>query len=74
VAPGVLARALARGLRRTPGHKGAPSPDVAQLADLTSIVVTAPRPFPWQVDGDYLGETDRLEIGYNPGALTVVVP
>jgi hypothetical protein len=31
-------------------------------------------PFPWQVDGDYLGEVERLKIGYEPDALTLVMP
>jgi len=31
-----------------------------------------PRPFPIQVDGDYIGERTRLELGVEPGALTVV--
>lgn len=32
----------------------------------------AVRPFPLQVDGDYLGERDRIELRAAPGALTVV--
>jgi diacylglycerol kinase family enzyme len=31
-----------------------------------------PRPFPIQVDGDYIGAHSRLELGVDPGALTVV--
>jgi diacylglycerol kinase family enzyme len=30
------------------------------------------RPFPVQVDGDYIGERTRLELGIAPGALTIV--
>ncbi len=30
------------------------------------------RPFPVQVDGDYIGEKTRLQLGITPGALTVV--
>jgi diacylglycerol kinase family enzyme len=30
------------------------------------------RPFPVQVDGDYIGERARLELGVAPGALTVI--
>jgi hypothetical protein len=26
------------------------------------------RPFPWQVDGDYLGDVDRLTVAYRPTA------
>ncbi len=31
-----------------------------------------PRPFPVEVDGDYIGEYTELELGIDPGALTVV--
>jgi len=31
-----------------------------------------PRPFPVQVDGDYIGESTRLELAAEPGALTIV--
>ena len=31
-----------------------------------------PRPFPVQVDGDYIGDHAELELGIDPGALTVV--
>ncbi len=30
------------------------------------------RPFPVQVDGDYIGDQAELEIGIEPGALTIV--
>jgi diacylglycerol kinase family enzyme len=32
----------------------------------------APRPFPVQVDGDYIGESEALELQIEPGALTVI--
>jgi diacylglycerol kinase family enzyme len=31
-----------------------------------------PRPFPLQVDGDYIGERTRIELRAEPGALTIV--
>ena len=31
-------------------------------------------PFPYQVDGDYLGETESLDIRYEPDALSLVLP
>ena len=31
-------------------------------------------PFPYQVDGDYLGETEHLEFRHEPDALTIVQP
>jgi diacylglycerol kinase family enzyme len=41
---------------------------------LTDLDVTATRPFPWQVDGDFAGVTTRLEISYEPDVLDLVVP
>jgi diacylglycerol kinase family enzyme len=31
-----------------------------------------PRPFPVQVDGDYIGEHTELRFSVDPGALTIV--
>ena len=50
------------------------SPGIVQVADVTAVTVSADRPFPWQVDGDYLGEVDHLDVGYEPDQLTLVVP
>ena len=41
---------------------------------LHTFVVTGHRPFPWQVDGDHLGDTERLEFRYEPDVLSLVVP
>jgi diacylglycerol kinase family enzyme len=49
--------------------------DIAQLADLDALTFVANHgPFPWQVDGDYLGEIERLEVRYEPDALTLLMP
>ncbi len=53
---------------------------VEHLDDVTEARVTSisedsdgtPRPFPVQVDGDYIGEASELVYGISPGALTVV--
>jgi diacylglycerol kinase family enzyme len=50
------------------------SPGIVQVADVTAVRVSADRPFPWQVDGDYLGEVDHLDVVYEPDRLTLVVP
>ncbi|HTT94973.1 MAG TPA: diacylglycerol kinase family protein [Solirubrobacterales bacterium] len=50
------------------------------FTDLTGAVVEsisedrsgAPRTFQLQVDGDYIGERTRVELGIDPGALTIV--
>lgn len=43
-------------------------------ADLDQVVVTGHGPFPYQVDGDYLGETERLELRHAPEVLDLVMP
>jgi diacylglycerol kinase family enzyme len=42
--------------------------------DLDEIVVESERPFPYQVDGDFLGDTTRLELRHRPAALRLVLP
>jgi diacylglycerol kinase family enzyme len=42
--------------------------------DQPEIVVEGHGPFPYQVDGDYLGEIDRLDVKHAPGALRLVLP
>ncbi|HEY6318142.1 MAG TPA: diacylglycerol kinase family protein [Acidimicrobiia bacterium] len=57
------------------GRHLAHAKDVVLLADLDSVTLTATdAPFPWQVDGDYLGELEQLEIRYEPDCLTLVTP
>ncbi len=50
------------------------SPEIVQVADVTRVTVTGDGPIPWQVDGDYLGEVDRLDVTYEPDTLTLVIP
>jgi diacylglycerol kinase family enzyme len=53
---------------------------VAHFDDVTRAVVEtasrdkggAPRPFPLQVDGDYIGERTQIRLGADPGALTII--
>jgi diacylglycerol kinase family enzyme len=53
---------------------------VAHFDDVTHAVVEtasttkdgSPRPFPLQVDGDYIGERERIELRAAPSALTIV--
>jgi hypothetical protein len=42
--------------------------------DLDGLVVTGYGPFPYQVDGDYLGETEELVFRHEPDALDLVLP
>jgi diacylglycerol kinase family enzyme len=57
------------------GHR-----QVAHFDDVTAATVSsisedkdgALRPFPLQVDGDYIGDRTRIELRAEPGALTIV--
>jgi diacylglycerol kinase family enzyme len=44
----------------------------ATIASTSETKAGDPRPFPVQVDGDYIGERTRLELRVDPGALTIV--
>ncbi|HSH23797.1 MAG TPA: diacylglycerol kinase family protein [Acidimicrobiales bacterium] len=43
-------------------------------SDLASVRVRGHGPFPYQVDGDYLGEVDELVFRHQPDALRLVTP
>ncbi len=47
---------------------------VVERHDLERLTISGHGPVPYQVDGDYLGETDRLEILWAPEVLTLVLP
>ncbi len=42
--------------------------------DLTELTISHDVPFPYQLDGDYLGETRRLEFSHVPDAVRLVRP
>ena len=43
-------------------------------ADLTQLTVSHHQPFPYQLDGDYLGETNELHVEHMPNAIRLVRP
>lgn len=43
-------------------------------SDLSQVRVRGHGPFPYQVDGDYLGEVEELELRHEPDALRLVMP
>ncbi len=47
---------------------------VVQRDGVGAATITSDEPFPYQVDGDYLGDVRRLDVAYVPDALTLVVP
>ena len=56
-------------------HRGIVHFDDVASATVSSISETAEgdtRPFPVQVDGDYIGERTRIELKADPGALTIL--
>ncbi len=49
-------------------------PSLVHRADIESLAVLGTGPFPYQVDGDHLGDVERLDFTYDDDALTIVVP
>ena len=52
---------------RTPGGRAVVVED-----DLAELVLSAPQPQPFEVDGDYLGERERIHFRTVPGALSII--
>lgn len=54
----------------------AADPHVHYRTDVDHVVVEAigGRPFPYQVDGDFLGEIERLELRHVPDAMDLLLP
>ena len=72
--PTIAARVLATGLD-TPGHRQIDHYDGIVECRIESVSTDAEgriRPFPVQVDGDYIGDHGELDLGVRPAALTVV--
>lgn len=65
---GLIGSALGRG-RRIPRHPG-----VDYATDLAEATVKGFGPFPYQVDGDYLGEVTTLRFRHEPDVLSLVQP
>ena len=66
-----ILRSLAGALR---GGGVEPTDYLDEQIDLDHIVIEHDVPFPYQLDGDYLGETDRLEFHHVPDAVRLVIP
>lgn len=49
-------------------------PRVLHRRNVASMRVCGHGPFPYQVDGEYLGTADELSITYEPDTLTLVIP
>ncbi len=60
------------GALRGGGMKSSSTVDVQ--TDLSCLSVTSARPFPFQLDGDYLGETLELRFEHRPNAVNLLHP
>jgi hypothetical protein len=47
---------------------------VDRRIDVDKLVVRGHGPFPYQVDGDYLGEVEHLELRHEPEILRLALP
>lgn len=54
----------------------AEDPHVHHRADVDAVTIEAiaGRPFPHQMDGDFLGETSRIDLRHDPAALNLLLP
>ncbi len=56
------------------GHDLAHQPGITLRTDVEGATVTGDEPFPYQVDGEYLGRVDTLKVGIERDCLDVVTP
>ncbi len=70
MAVSAILRTLTQALRGggLPSSDGSTGP-VASFEDVHELVIDHASPFPYQVDGDYLGESSRLHIEHVPNAV-----
>jgi diacylglycerol kinase family enzyme len=47
---------------------------IDQRNDIDSVTLVGHRPFPYQMDGEYIGEIDRLELKYAPDCIDLILP
>ena len=67
-----LGRLALSALRSNDGAKTGRGIDVRN--DVMRVAVTSDRPFPYQLDGDHLGDVTSLEFVWEPDQLQLVVP
>lgn len=71
----LAATAIMRGLGTALRGGGInPTAELLEWTEVSEMSVTSQSPFPYQLDGDYLGETSRLEISHVPAAVRLVHP
>lgn len=57
-----------------PRHASKATPGIHYLHDRTSFSIVCDQPVAVQIDGEYVGDRERVEIGYEPAAVDVFVP
>ena len=67
-----IARLAAGALRSADGLKTNKAVDYR--TDVTEFTLEGHRPFPYQVDGDYLGEVTKLQFSHEADAIRLLVP
>jgi len=50
------------------------NPRIANRTSLHGLTISGYGPFPYQVDGDHLGDVNQLRVTYEPDSLEVIVP
>ena len=56
------------------GARSRPRPPSTSATISSAFTIESARPFPYQVDGDYLGETRRLRFEHRPEVMDLVFP
>jgi diacylglycerol kinase family enzyme len=69
-----LLKVTASALRGRGGQRLGQYRRVEYASDLQEVSVSGFGPFPYQVDGDYLGDAERLNFRNEPAALSLIVP
>jgi diacylglycerol kinase family enzyme len=64
--------ALASALGR--GERAARLRRVSIMRGINSATVKGHRPVPYQLDGDFVGESDQIDLAWEPAVLSVVMP
>jgi hypothetical protein len=67
-------RVIIAALRGHGGKRLAQFRRIAYAADVGQINVTGYGPFPYQVDGDFLGEATELTLSWEPAQLSLIMP
>jgi diacylglycerol kinase family enzyme len=57
-----------------PRHARTSTPGITYLHDRSRFTIDCDQPVAVQIDGEYVGDRERIEVGYEPDAITVIVP